>query len=278
MIVDAYKVSNLSISNLCRQISETLLVRLDGKTVYRNLEFEDDQKNHQRSHLQILRSAHQNIVDIMTRIHNTFSNDGPEVQEHWVTYTEKVEHMVEEALRSNIKHSMKKLSRAINEDSKTSPSPLFKVLVALRQPAPQTTPKVEFSPTLGKLAQIVNIMPQLINTISEFKRLPELLSHKRSQGNPIHISIEQDEEIRKIQAAFATGMTANASQLQAYLKTWDKYRDIWEISKDSFMQHYQRLKPPVTSFDADIHRHSAVKTISKHHSSIDLFKKFLLTF
>ncbi|XP_039997326.1 dynein heavy chain 2, axonemal [Xiphias gladius] len=256
LIVDGYKVSNLSISNLCRQISETLMVKLDGKTVYRNLDFEDDQKTHQQSHLQILQSAHQDIVDIMTRIYNTFSNDGPEVQEHWATYTGKVDDMVEEALRRNIKRSMKKLSRAINGDSKTSPNPLFKVMVTLRQATPQTTPKVEFSPTLGKLAQIVNVMPQLINTITKFKRLPELLTCKQSQGNPIHTNIEQDEEIRKIQAAVATGMTANSSHLQAYLKTWDKYRDIWEINKDSFIQRYQRLNPPVTSFDADIHRYT----------------------
>ncbi|XP_045920170.1 dynein axonemal heavy chain 2 isoform X2 [Micropterus dolomieu] len=256
LMVDGYKVSNLSISNLCRQMSETLLVKLDGKTVYRNLEFEDDQKAHQQSQLQILRSAHQEIADIMTRIHNNFSDDGPEVQEHWVTYTEKVDHMVEEALRSNIKRSMKKLSRAINGDSKTSPNPLFKVLVALRQATPQTTPKVEFSPSLDKLAQIVNIMPQLINTISAVKRLPELLSCKRSQANPIHINIEQDEGIRKIQAAVAAGMATNASHLQAYLKTWDKYRDIWETNKDSITQGYQRQNQPVTDFDADIHRYT----------------------
>lgn len=35
LIVDSYKLSKLSISNYCRQISETLLIRLDGKTVYR---------------------------------------------------------------------------------------------------------------------------------------------------------------------------------------------------------------------------------------------------
>ncbi|XP_040887758.1 dynein heavy chain 2, axonemal [Toxotes jaculatrix] len=255
-IVNGYKVSNLSISNLCRHIGETLLVRLDGKTVYRNLEFEDDQKDHRQRHLQILRAAHQDIVDIMTRIYNTFSNDGPEVQEHWQTYIEKVDHMVEEAFRSNIKCSMKKLSRAINGDNKTSPNPLFKVLVTLQQSTPQTTPKVEFSPTLGKLAQIVNIMPQLISTISEFKRLPELLCCKQPQGNPIHINIEQDEEIRKFQATVATGMTANASHLQAYLKTWDKYRDIWGINKDSFIQDYERRNLPVTTFDADIHRYT----------------------
>uniref|UniRef100_A0A8C2ZK56 Dynein axonemal heavy chain 2 n=1 Tax=Cyclopterus lumpus TaxID=8103 RepID=A0A8C2ZK56_CYCLU len=247
-MVDGYKASKQSISTLCCQISETLLIKLDGKTVYRNLEFEDDQKTHQLSHLQILRSAHQNIVHIMTRIHNTFSNDGLEVQEHWVTYTEKVDHLVEQALRSNIKRSVEKLSRAINGDNKTSPNPLFKVLVALRQ--------VEFSPPLGKLAQIVNITPQLINTISEFKRLPEILSCKQSQGNPIHMNIEQDEEIRKIQAAVAAGMTSNAGLLQTYLKTWDKYRDIWQSNQDSFIEGYRRLNPPVTTFDADIHRYT----------------------
>lgn len=70
---------------------------------------------------------------------------------------------------------------------------------------------------------------------------------------------EQDEEIKEIQAAVATGMSANASHLQAYLKNWDKYRDIWQINKDSFIQRYQRLNPPVTSFDADVHRCCAVK-------------------
>nr|XP_020476144.1 LOW QUALITY PROTEIN: dynein heavy chain 2, axonemal [Monopterus albus] len=256
LVANGYKISNLSISNLCRQISQTLLVRLDGKTVYRNLEFEDDQRAHQQNQLRILRRAHQEIVDIMTRIYNTFSNDGHEVQEQWLTYTEKVDYMVEEAFRTNIKSSMKKLSRAINRNSKTSPNPLFNVLLVLHQATPQATPKVEFSPTLGKLAQIVNILPQLINTISEFKRLSELLTGTQSQRNPIHISIGQDEEIRKIQAAVATEMAVNANHLQTSLETWDKYRGIWETNKDTFLKRYQRLNPPVTAFDADIHRYT----------------------
>ncbi|XP_071375886.1 dynein axonemal heavy chain 2, partial [Centroberyx affinis] len=259
LLVDEYKVANLAISGLCRQISETLLARVDGKTVYRDLEFEDDQRAHQQKQLQTLRSAHQDIVNIMSRVHDIFRNDGPEVQQHWVTYTEKVDLMVEEALRRNIKRSLQELSRAINGDSKTSPNPLFRVQVVLRQGAPQTTPQVEFSPTLQKLAQIVNIItPQLINTISVFKRLPDLLTHKRSQRNPIHTIFEQDEEIGKIQAAVAAGMRANAGHLQAYLKTWDKYREIWETNKDSFIRRYQRLNPPVSSFDADIARYTEV--------------------
>lgn len=55
-------------------------------------------------------------------------------------------------------------------------------------------------------------------------------------------------------------MTANASHLQAYLKTWDKYRDIWEKNKDSFIQRYQRRNLPLSSFDADIQRCCEVLT------------------
>lgn len=79
---------------------------------------------------------------------------------------------------------------------------------------------------------------------------------------------EQDEEIRKIQVAVTTGMSANGGLLQTYLKTWDKYRDIWEIKKDSFIQRYQRMNPTVMSFDMDILRHGAITTapcMASHH-------------
>lgn len=49
--------------------------------------------------------------------------------------------------------------------------------------------QVEFSPTLGRLTDMVNVLPQIVNTISEFKRLPELLADKQSEENPIYINI-----------------------------------------------------------------------------------------
>ena len=42
-IVDDYKNANLTISRDCKKISEMLLVKIDGKRVYDNLEFEEEQ-------------------------------------------------------------------------------------------------------------------------------------------------------------------------------------------------------------------------------------------
>ncbi|XP_035375794.1 dynein heavy chain 2, axonemal [Electrophorus electricus] len=259
LMVDEYKAANLAISKHCAEMRELLLVRVDGRTVYRDLEFEEDQQSHQQSQLLRLQAEHHDIVSILNRVYETFRTDGPEVQQHWVTYTEKIDRMVEESLRLNIKWSLLELCKAINGDSKTSPNPLFRVQVVLRQDMPGSPPQMEFSPSLQKLAQIVtSISSQFISTVSVFKRLPDLLTHKRSQRKPIHNIIEQDEEICKIQAAVSAGMSANAAHLQAYLKTWDKHRKIWEINKDSFIRRYQRVNYPVSSFDADIARYTEV--------------------
>ena len=41
---------------------------------------------------------------------------------------------------------------------------------------------------------------------------------------PVYVIIERDEETKKIQASIKAGMSANASHLQSYLSTWDRYQ------------------------------------------------------
>nr|XP_055054184.1 LOW QUALITY PROTEIN: dynein axonemal heavy chain 2 [Misgurnus anguillicaudatus] len=272
LMVDEYKVANLAVSKYCAEISDLLLVRVDGKIVYGDLEFQEDQKKHQHSQLLRLQAAHQDMVNILARVYMTFQTDGPEVQQHWVSYIEKIDCMVQEAFRTNVKRSLQDLSKAINGDGKTPPNPLFRVEVVLKQRTPGTTAQVDFSPSLPKLAQMVNsISAQLIQTISGFKRLPELLTNQNLQRKPIHRIIEKDEEICKIQAAIAAGMVTNASHLQTYLTTWDKHRDIWEIEKDSFIQRYKRLNPAVSGFDADIGRYTEVaNNVQKEETVLSL--------
>lgn len=60
-----------------------------------------------------------------------FSSDGGSVRTHWYDYTERIDHMIEEAMRLNVKWSMQEIARAINGDGKSFPNPLFKVMVVL---------------------------------------------------------------------------------------------------------------------------------------------------
>ncbi|KAM5307672.1 dynein axonemal heavy chain 2 [Glossophaga mutica] len=258
-IVNEFKASTLTIGWRAQEISETLLVRISGKRVYRDLEFEEDQREHRATVQQKLMSLHQDVVAIMTNSYEVFKNDGPEIQQQWMLYMIRLDHIMEDALRLNVKWSLLELSKAINGDGKTTPNPLFRVLVTLQNDMQGGVAQVEFSPTLQTLASVVNdIGNHLFSTISIFRHLPEILSKRKFHRDPIHTIVERDEDIKKIQAQISSGMTNNASLLQNYLKTWDMYREIWEINKDSFIRRYQRLNPPVSSFDADIARYTEV--------------------
>jgi dynein heavy chain len=49
-------------------------------------------------------------------------------------------------------------------------------------------------------------------------------------------------------------MATVVSQIQNYLKLWEPFRDLWEVNTDILIKGYESLKPPVSSFDADIRR------------------------
>lgn len=83
MIVNEFKASTLTIGWRAQEISETLLVRISGKRVYRDLEFEEDQKEHRAAVQQKLVSLHQDVVAIMTNSYEVFKNDGSEVGVLW---------------------------------------------------------------------------------------------------------------------------------------------------------------------------------------------------
>ncbi|VFV46779.1 low quality protein: dynein heavy [Lynx pardinus] len=258
-IVNDFKASTLTIGWRAQEISETLLVRISGKRVYRDLEFEEDQREQRVAVQQKLMGLYQDVVAIMTNSYEVFKNDGPEIQQQWILYTIRLDRMMEDALRLNVKWSLLELSKAINGDGKAMPNPLFRVLVILQNDLQGGVAQVEFSPSLQTLAGVVNdIGSHLFSTISVFRHLPEILIRRKFQRDPIHVIVERDEDIRKIQAQISGGMASNASLLQTYLKTWDLYREIWEINKDSFIRRYQRLNPPVSSFDADIARYAEV--------------------
>ena len=74
------------------------------------------------------------------------------------------------------------------------------------------------SHALKKLVQLLEMsMSDFINFICIFSQ-------------PVYVIIERDEETKKIQASIKAGMSANASHLQSYLSTWDRYKSVLFIT------------------------------------------------
>ena len=63
-MVDNYKGANADISQMCKAISEMLLVHIDSRRVYENLEFEEDQVSHGNEAEQTIWSFRLNCVQV----------------------------------------------------------------------------------------------------------------------------------------------------------------------------------------------------------------------
>ena len=78
-IVNDFKSSNIDIMKKCCAISEALLVKVDGKRVYDDLDFDEEQIAHRKVVQNKLRTTHESIVFLMRKIYEVFKNDSHEV-------------------------------------------------------------------------------------------------------------------------------------------------------------------------------------------------------
>lgn len=79
-------------------------------------------------------------------------------------YTVRLDRMLEDALRLNVKWSLLELSKAINGDGKTTPNPLFRVLVTLQNDAQGGVAQVgTFTPDVPKLSRSCFRFPPSLN-------------------------------------------------------------------------------------------------------------------
>ena len=80
-VVDSYKGANMNISQNCKSISEQLLVSIDVKKVYENLEFDEDQSKHRTTVQKKLHQLHDDVIKIMKQTYSVFKADGAEVKD-----------------------------------------------------------------------------------------------------------------------------------------------------------------------------------------------------
>ena len=267
IVVDKYKASLMECFRCCKQISEHLLVKIDTRKQFENLEFEDDQAKHRKAVSVKLVELYDSIEVKLKTTYEVFRKDeSNEVQTQWTRLTERMHKMLEEAFRLNTKNSLLELSKAINGDGKSAPNPLFKVRVVLESyeenvpthgsevQATMTRFRVNFSPTLDQLAHLVNSIGQvhLTNAIAIIAK-SKLDVFPRSRP-AIFMTISKDEDKVKIEQQITNGMENNAKLLEQYLTTWNNFRELWEINKDMFLQRYEQRNPAVSTFDGDIAR------------------------
>ncbi|KAI8821286.1 dynein heavy chain and region D6 of dynein motor-domain-containing protein [Fimicolochytrium jonesii] len=257
--VSDYIESNARIRRNCKLIADSLLWNVESKRIYELEDFGKSQERYRSIIQEKLAALHENIRNTLHTTYEVFRNDGREVYSQWIQYVEKIDAAVEEALRTSVRRSLQEINKAINGEGKTRDGgaevqPLFKVNVVLE------SQRVDFNPSLTDLERTINtVAREMISTIEVIPRLSQILGSDTVERKPrFYDIIANEEDILKIFVTIQNGMSSNAVKCQQYLRTWDTYREIWEINKDAFIRRYAKLKPALSTFDADINRYNEV--------------------
>ncbi|KAI9356982.1 dynein heavy chain and region D6 of dynein motor-domain-containing protein [Zopfochytrium polystomum] len=258
-VVTSFLESVRRLRSACTSIAELPLLQIEAKKIYDLEEFSSVQDQYRKVAHQKLSSAHSTIVGILETMHHVFKNDSREVQAFWVKFVEKIDAMLEDALRTSVKRSLLELGRAINGEGKSREAaveilPLFKLNVILE------SQKVDFSPTLQRLEDTVNkVAQEILSSIAIIPRLAETLAinSKKEVSAFIDVIANEDDMIKTF-VAIQKGLSNNTLKCQNYLRSWDSYREIWEVNKDAFIRRYAKHKPALSTFDADINRYNEV--------------------
>jgi len=69
----------MDISQKCVNVSENLLVKIDPRKVYENMEFDESQASHRAIIQRKLKQYHDEIIHTMKKTYEVFKTDGAEV-------------------------------------------------------------------------------------------------------------------------------------------------------------------------------------------------------
>ncbi|KAK2576896.1 hypothetical protein KPH14_005521 [Odynerus spinipes] len=253
--IDIYKKSNFEILKICENICDSPMIKIKPNHAYGLLELEEELLNVRDAVIVDMVAKYETVAQYVTVVLEGFRPVIQEIKEEWRQYLGYLDAMIEEAMRFCLKGSMEIMYVALHGDGATGPSPLLLVHVDL------LNNKINFTPSLSDIARtLANVLNHLLTPIKNFQRLVERfkVSAKDTSMHPFWKVFEKDEDLINYQQSLNNETTYCFSQVQTYLKTWEPFRDVWEVNKDLFIQRYEKLKPTVTSFDSDISRYAEV--------------------
>ncbi|EGD81605.1 dynein heavy chain 2 [Salpingoeca rosetta] len=168
--VDKYMLTNQRIARLCAYAEKQTMVSISLKRVYTVTEFHEAQQEQIAAVRKRFLDVHREIVRNLQKTYEVFKKDGHDVQQHWRRYVQKVDRMLEESLRTNVKRSLNEFVRAIVGDGKSIPSPVFRVNVALEDR------NIVLQPTYGHLCDVaLSLHKEMVDALLGLDRLTTIL-------------------------------------------------------------------------------------------------------
>ncbi|EZA48745.1 Dynein heavy chain 2, axonemal [Ooceraea biroi] len=244
--IDAYKNSNAEIVRICESICDTPMIKIRVNYTYTLPVLEEEMLHVRDETFQSIARRLNTIFLYTLGIYEGFKHVIAESRTEWKDYLMRIDAVIEEAMRLCLRSSLTIMYEALHGTGATGPSPLVSIQADI------IDNKIKFVPNLLEIATMIgNISNGLLKPFKDVTRLIKKFK-MRDKSFPFLQLYKEDTELIELQQKLNNEVSYCFVQIQSYLKTWEPFKDIWEVNKDLYIQRFEKLKPTAASFDADI--------------------------
>ena len=239
--VEEYKENNKKIENLCRNIQTFEMIKIQANQITDGETFKTTQLANIEKVRVVIKKKYEEVKKVLDHLQEHFTKQGTAIDKQWKKFSEKIDERVAQSLKLGILNSLMDLSETISTSGKTGLNPLMKISVHLQERSVVITPKL--STILDIFKTIEFYLIELAKKINpESKQWIELIS----------ITITENNDYLEIVENISNEINFTTGEVDAYIKTWDMYKDTWELDPKVLLGKYMQGNPTTSTFDSDV--------------------------
>ena len=239
--VEEYKENNKKIENLCRNIQNYEMIKIQANQITDGETFKTSQLVNIEKVRLVIKKKYEEVKNVLDHLQEHFTKQGTAIDKQWKKFSEKIDERVAQSLKLGILNSLMDLSETISTSGKTGLNPLMKISVHLQEREVVITPKLSTILDIFKTIEFYLIdLAKKINP--ESKQWIDLIS----------ITITENNDYCEIVENISNEINFTIGEVDAYIRTWDMYKDTWELDPKILLGKYMQGNPTTSTFDSDV--------------------------
>ncbi|XP_053635095.2 dynein axonemal heavy chain 2-like [Cherax quadricarinatus] len=248
--VTQYLNVNQNLSNILMKTKELALYVNDGEKVYENDGFQEDLIQQLDITITKVRSEFLQMEEIMDSLYKKLINRSiVKSEEAWLAYVLRIDYLFLDCQKEILRKSLLSFEGMLM-GSRSCPTeqltPVFKLSISL------TNSKIVCKPSVNRVLKVVtSLQTQFSESLGKIPCLLRRFALEKAKAHD-HLKTLEDELCNKLQKKLSTEFQMQVDNLKEKLEQWQEYRDLWEVNREEFFEHYLKSANSVYVFETDI--------------------------
>lgn len=248
--VSQYLAVNQDLSSVLLKTKEMALYKRDDAMVYEGDGFQEDLGSQLRAAAEGVKSKFRQTEEILDSLHQKLiSKTSMKAEQAWLAYVTRIDNLFLDCQREVLRRSLLSFEGMLM-GSRSCPTekltPVFTIAISL------TDGRIICKPSVSQVLQLVtSLETQFSESLGKIPCLLRRFSLEKAKAHS-HLPALEDKLCSRLQAKLNSEFQAQVEELKQRLEEWQAYRDLWEVDRKEFFEHYLTKANSVYIFETDI--------------------------